>query len=511
MKIFSAAQLKQWDAFTVENEPISSVDLMERAATACCKWLIGKNFGTFHFHIFCGKGNNGGDGLAIARMLIEHKCLVTVYIPEFDYIGTDDFQINLARLHKCTTDIHFIQSADFFPTIKPTDIIIDALFGTGLNKPLDDISAALVNHINDCGAIKISIDLPSGLFADKSSKGNSITKANHTLSFQNYKLAFLLPENESYCGEAHLMHIGLHPSFEENERADFELIDEATIKTIYKPRKKFAHKGTYGHAALLCGSQGMMGAAVLSSLACLRSGVGKLTTYIPQCGYEILQTAVPEAMAAVAGENHLSSAAGMEKFNAVGIGPGMGIYPSHKKLLTKIFEKVKVPMVIDADALNIMAENKELLNIIPSQSIITPHPKEFERLFGKTENDFERLVLSQIKSKEHNIYILLKGHYSFISTPDGKSYFNGTGNTGMATAGSGDVLTGIITGLLAQGYSPAESCLLGVYLHGMAGDFAAVEFSQEAMLAGDIIKCMPEAFKAIGLLKIPANLLPGSY
>jgi NAD(P)H-hydrate epimerase len=504
MKIFSAAQIKQWDTFTIENEPISSVDLMERAATACCKWLIGKNFGTFHFRIFCGKGNNGGDGLAIARMLIEHKCLVTVYILEFGNIGTVDFQTNLARLHKCTTDIHFIQSSDFFPAIDSTDIIIDALFGTGLNKPMEGISATLVNHLNNSAAIKISIDLPSGLFADpqdaahKSSKGHSIIKANHTLSFQNYKLAFLLPENEGYCGEVHLLHIGLHPLFEENEPADFELVDEATIKTIYKPRKKFAHKGTYGHAALLCGSQAMMGAAVLSSLACLRSGVGKLTGFIPQCGYEILQTAVPEAMAAVAGENYLSSAAGIEKFSAVGIGPGIGMYPSHKKLLTEIFEQVKAPMVIDADALNIMAENKELLNLIPSQSILTPHPKEFEGLFGKTSSDCERLDQAEKKSTEFNIYIILKGHHSFISSPGGKSYFNSTGNAGMATAGSGDVLTGILTGLLAQGYSPAESCLLGVYLHGMAGDFAAAEFSQEAMLAGDIIKCMPNAFKSIG-------------
>ena len=504
MKIFSAAQIKQWDAFTIENEPIVSIELMERAATACFNWIIGKNLGSFHFHIFCGKGNNGGDGLAIARMLIEHKCLVTVYILEFGNIGSNDFQINLAKLHECTTDIHFIQSADFFPSIDKTDIIIDALYGIGLNKPLEGISAAIVNHINNSGATKISIDLPSGLFADKSSKGNTIIQASHTLSFQNYKLTFLLPENVDYCGEVHLLHIGLHPSFEENEKADFELIDEATIKMIYKPRQKFAHKGSYGYAALFCGSKGMMGAAVLSSLACLRSGVGKLTAHIPQCGYDILQTAVPEAMAFIAGEEYILSAEGINKYQAVGIGPGIAIHPSHKKLLAEIFETVKAPIVIDADALNIIAENKELLSLIPPQSIITPHPKEFEKLFGKTENaclpdrqDFERLALAQKKSKELNIYIILKGHYSFISTPDDRCYFNSTGNAGMATAGSGDVLTGIITGLLAQGYSPLESCLFGVYLHGLAGDFAAAQFSQEAMIAGDIINCLGEAFKQI--------------
>lgn len=497
MKIFSAAQIKQWDAFTIENEPISSVDLMERAATACCKWFIGKNFGILHFRIFCGKGNNGGDGLALARILIEHKCLVTVNILEFGNIGTHDFQINLARLHECTTDIHFIQSSDFFPSIGKDDIVVDALYGTGLNKPLEGISAALVNHINDSKAIKISIDLPSGLYADKSSKGNTIIRANQTLSFQNYKLAFLLPENENYCGEVHLLHIGLLSTYEENEPSDFELIDESIIKAIYKPRQKFAHKGSLGHAALLCGSKGMMGAAVLSSLACLRSGVGKLTTYIPQCGYDIVQTAAPEAMTFISGEDYLLSATGLEKFDAVGIGPGIGMHPSHKKLLAGIFEKVKTPMIIDADALNIMAENKELLKLIPARSIITPHPKEFERLFGKTENHFERLALTATKSKELNIYIVLKGHYSFISTPDEKAYFNSTGNAGMATAGSGDVLTGIITGLLAQGYLELNACLLGVYLHGKAGDIAAAKFSEEAMIARDLVNCIGEAFRQI--------------
>jgi len=499
MKIFSAAQIRKWDAFTIANEPISSIELMERAATACCKWMIGKNFGGFHFRIFCGKGNNGGDGLAIARLLIEHKCLVTVYILEFGNIGTDDFQANLARLHECSTDIHFIQSQDFFPQIRADDIIVDAVYGTGLNKPLEGISAALVDHINNSGATIISIDMPTGLFADKSSKGNTIVKANHTLSFQNYKLAFLLPENEICCGIIHLLHIGLHKTFEKDELADIELLDEGMIRSIYKPRSAFAHKGTYGHAALLCGSYGMMGAAVLTSLACLRSGVGKLTAYIPKCGYEILQTSVPEAMSFVAGEDHLLSAPGIENFNAVGIGPGIGMHPSHKKLIAEIFEKVTVPLVIDADALNIIAENKDLLKAIPKHSILTPHPKEFERLFGKTENDFERLELVKQKSREHQVYIVLKGHYSFISTPDGKGYFNSTGNAGMATAGSGDVLTGIITGLMAQGYTPVGSSLLGVYIHGFAGDHAANKYGQEAMIARDIITHFGDAFKEIAL------------
>jgi len=497
MKIFSAAQIKKWDEFTILNEPISSVDLMEHAARACYHWLVKNGFADRHFHIFCGKGNNGGDGLAVARLLIQNNCRASIYILEFGNPGTGDFQINLERLHQFSTDIHFIQSPDFFPGFDNTDIVIDALFGTGLNKPLEGLSQSLVNHINQPGSAIISIDLPSGLFADKSSVNNTIIKAAHTLSFQNYKLAFLLPENESNCSNVHLLNIGLHKNFELNEKTDFELLDKEMIKTIYKTRSTFAHKGTYGHAALLCGSKGMMGAAVLASLACLRSGVGKLTTYVPKCGYNILQTAVPEAMSMVAGEDFILSAPGIENFDAAGIGPGIGLYPSHKNLLPEIFQKLNKPIVIDADALNSIAQNLVLLKSIPAGSIVTPHPKEFERLFGTAGNDFERLQLAITKSKELQIYIVLKGHYSFISTPEGKGYFNSTGNPGMATAGTGDVLTGILTGLLSQGYSGLDAVLMGVYLHGLAGDIAADKFSEEAMIAGDIVGCLGEAFKQI--------------
>jgi len=497
MKIFSAAQIKKWDAFTIANEPINSIDLMERAAAKCCEWITRQDYLQKHILIFCGKGNNGGDGLAIARMLIEKGYSVTVYILEFGNIGTADFQTNLARLHLCSTDIHFIQSPEFFPAITDGDIIIDALFGTGLNKPLEGISAALVKHINQCNATIIAIDLPSGLAADSSSKNNPVIKATCTLSFQNYKLAFLLPENEGWCGKIYLLDIGLHKQFASQEEAAFELTDRQLMQSIYKPRKQFAHKGNFGHAALLCGSYGMMGAAVLSATSCLRSGAGKLSCYIPKCGYEIVQIAVPEAMCIVAGDDHILSAAGIEKFDAVGIGPGIGLQATHGSLLKNIFSSYTKPLLVDADALNTLATDKTLLSLLPPHSILTPHPKEFERLFGSTSNDFERLQLALKKSEEYNIYIVLKGHYSFISTPQNKGFFNSTGNPGMATAGSGDVLSGIITGLLASGYNPLHSCLLGTYLHGLAGNFAAQKFSEEAMIAGDITDCLGQGFKTL--------------
>lgn len=494
MKIFSADQIKKWDAYTITHEPIASIDLMERAATACCKWLLGKNFGQQHFRIFCGKGNNGGDGLAMARILIEHKCRVTVYILEFGNIGTPDFQTNLEKLHLLTTDIHFIQSPDFFPPIPENDIVIDALFGTGLNKPLEGISQLLVNHINQSGCTIIAIDMPSGLYADRSSAGNTVISAGITLSFQHYKLAFLVPENEVHCGEVHLLNIGLSREFESRELAAYEWIDPAIPRALYKPRPIFAHKGNFGHAQLIAGSYGMMGAAVLSARACLRSGAGKLTCLVPECGYTILQSAVPEAMCTVNGDRFISDTDGVEKYDAIGIGPGIGIHASHRQWLERVFQEAGASLVIDADALNVLARHPELLSSLPPLTILTPHPREFERLFGPVPNDFERIGLAMESSRKYNVIIVVKGHYSFIACPDGQGYFNSSGNPGMATAGSGDVLTGILTGLLARGYPPKQATLLGVYLHGLAGDIAAAKNSPEALIAGDISNCLGEAF-----------------
>ncbi|MEI8060172.1 MAG: NAD(P)H-hydrate dehydratase, partial [Ferruginibacter sp.] len=450
-------------------------------------------------YIFCGKGNNGGDGLAIASELIQHKYKASIFILETEKKGSVDFEANREKLEKETLNVYAISTQDTFPIIPPNTLIIDALFGTGLNKPLQLTAATLVNYLNkSCSAI-ISIDIPSGLYADKSSKGNTIIAATHTLSFQQYKLAFLMAENESYCGKIHILDINLHKQFVDDEQVNFELIDKATIQSIYTPRKKFTHKGTYGHAALIAGSYGMMGAAILSALGCLRSGAGKLTSFIPACGYTILQTAVPEAMCAINGEDHLLHVDSIEKYDAIGIGPGMGMYPSNLILLENIFSTASKPVVVDADALNLIAQNMELLKKIPPKSILTPHPKEFERLFGKTENDFDKIKLALEKSYEYQVYIVLKGHFTCTTTPEGKGYFNCTGNPGMATAGSGDVLTGIITGLLSQKYTPLQACLLGVYLHGAAGDIAANNFSMEAMIAGDIATSLGAAFATIFL------------
>jgi len=500
MKIFNARQIREWDQYTIQNEPVPSIDLMERAAWQCVHWLEENNLLTHPFKIFCGKGNNGGDGLAMARMLAQKACDVSVFILEFGHLGTEDFQVNLERVHQQSgVEIKFIQTEQQFPPFEKKEIIIDALFGSGLNRPLEGVTAALVEHINNSYCKIIAIDSPSGLPIDHSAEGKNIIKAEHTLSFQVFKLAFLLPENANFIGEVHILDIGLHPEFYISTQTNYDLIDRKIVSNIYKPRSRFAHKGNFGHALLVTGSYGKIGAAILCAKACLRSGAGLTSCHIPKCGYEIMQTAVPEAM--VMSDFNSSIITKIEedlsKFSCIGIGPGIGTATETRKVLEEIFEVYKNPVVLDADALNLISSDKKLFKKIPQLSILTPHPKEFARLFGETKNDFERIQLAQQKAKELCLVIVLKGHHTCIATPDGKVYFNDTGNAGMAKGGSGDVLTGILTALVGQYHDTIKSTILGVYLHGLAGDMAAEKYSKEAMIAGDIIESLGEGFLAI--------------
>lgn len=501
MNIFTAEQIRNWDAYTIANEPITSLQLMERAATACANWLLQQRFTQQHIHIFCGKGNNGGDGLAIARLLLTQDVRVTVYILENGKKGTDDFQRNLELLHNHTTDLHFLQSTDIFPKLQQNDVVIDALLGTGLDRPLEGLLAELVQHISNSPATVIATDIPTGMFADKSCKDAVCMRADFTLSFEGYKQCFLMAENAEYCGIIHVLHIGLHKAYYEATLAAHQLIDAAVIRSIYKKRKAAAHKGNFGHALLLAGSYGKTGAAILSAKACLRSGVGLLTMHSPTCGIIPLQTALPEAMVETdANEKYLSNTpADLLRYTSIGIGPGIGLQEETATAFIQLLQQAHQPMVLDADALNLLSIKKDLSALLHSDCILTPHPKEFERLFGKAANDFERIEKAKEKATELNCVIVLKGHHTFIACPDGTAWFNSTGNAGMATAGSGDVLTGILTGLLAQGYNTTEAAILGVYLHGLAGDFAAAELSQEAMTAGDITRYLGKAFLQLSL------------
>ncbi|MEO6731011.1 MAG: NAD(P)H-hydrate dehydratase [Ferruginibacter sp.] len=493
MKIFSTAQVRQWDAYTIANEPVRSVDLMERAASACFNWLINNLNNSSTYTVFCGTGNNGGDGLAIARMLLTTDHTVMVYILEGEK-RSEDFINNLDRLKALTSNLQFIDCTNL-PVIATHTVIIDALFGSGLSRPLRGTAAELVSHINKSGNTVISIDIPSGLFADESSEGNTAVQASHTLSFQMYKLAFLMAENSKSIGLLHLFNIGLHPQFYNDTPALFNTIDEKEIRLIYQPRNQFLHKYNFGHVLLYAGSRNMMGAAILCAKACLRSGAGLVTVFTEDDTQAVIQIAIPEAITTTDKDLETIS----KKKSAIGIGPGLELSTVNKELLQEIISAYNGPVVIDASALQLLSSNTAILKQRPSKYpiILTPHAGEFEKLFGKTSGDFERLKTARQKSVELECYIILKGHHTLIACPDGTAYFNTTGNAGMATAGSGDVLTGILSCLVSQGYSPKDALWLGVYLHGLAGDIAAKEMSQEAMIASDIIDNIGEAFKKI--------------
>src|SRR6187399_1654547 len=499
MKILKADQIRSWDQYTIEHEPIASIDLMERAATKCFEWLDGNGWLVDPFTVFCGKGNNGGDGLAIARLLAIGGCKVSVHILEFGHRGTEDFQTNLAKLHLYpSVDIHFIQDENSFHPLAKETVVIDALFGSGLTRPPDGITSGLIDHINNSGCTIIAIDVPSGMSVDQSSKGNKIAKANYTLSFQCYKLAFLVAENAAFIGDVVILDIGLLPEFLASPEADLELIDRSIIRSIYKPRNRFAHKGNFGHAMIIAGSYGKIGAAVLAAKACLRSGVGLLTCFVPKCGYEVLQTAIPESMVMTDANSSIITKIDNDvlKYDSIGIGPGLRTVSETRAAIKELISIYKNPIVMDADALNGLSMEKNLPSLPPG-SVLTPHPKEFERLFGECKDDFERIEKALINAKFIKCIIVLKGHHTFIACPNGKGYFNNTGNAGMATGGSGDVLTGMISSLLAQEYTSEDASLLAVYLHGLAGDTAAKEFSKEAMIAGDIIDSIGKAFKQL--------------
>lgn len=491
MKLLSPQQIHEWDAYTIAQEPIASIDLMERAAKRCTDFIFEQNFSHHNIIIFCGKGNNGGDGLAIARLLIEAGLSPVVYILEFGAKGTDDFQTNLHRLHQLTSAIHFIQSVEFFPEIdNRNDLVIDALYGSGLNRPLQDMSAALVTHINSAHATVIAIDVPSGMFIDKSSKDNAVIKATYTLTFQSLKLCFVVAENAALCGAVHVLDIGLSNQFLQTVHAPL-LLSKQIISTVYKKRNDFAHKGTYGHALVMAGNKGKMGAAILASKACLRTGAGLVTVYTNEDYFTAVHAALPEAMCA-------SSTDGIDYtvYKCIGIGPGIGTDAGSTAKLATTIRQYKQALVLDADALNILSQHTDWLKDIPAGSILTPHPKEFERLFGKSNNDFERIEKAVNLSKEYAFIIVLKGHYTLIASK-GDAWFNTTGNPGMAKGGSGDVLTGMLTALLSQGYNPLQAALMGVYLHGLAADIAAQHVAQESMLATDIIDRISDAILSL--------------
>jgi len=502
MIIPNASQIRELDAFTIAHTPIKSIDLMEKAARQCFQKIKPILSKTMEVMVFCGPGNNGGDGLAIARMIAGAGFHTRVF-----YVGqpghfSQDFETNLRRIEKfLMATISEIQEVKDLPAIdKHNTIIIDALLGTGLNRQVDGIFFDIIRHINNSGAKILSIDIPSGLFCDGNAlqQNDAVIRANHTYTFQFPKLSFLFPENEEFVGNFTVLDIGLHPDGIRELKGHNILVENSLIKSFYRERSKFSHKGNYGHALLFAASEGKAGAAILAAEAAMRSGVGLLTAHVPKNVLPVLQARIPEAMCRKDDDPYIVTHSGeVSMFNAIAFGPGVGTDPRSANALKMLIQDTIHPLVIDADGLNLLAQNPTWLAFLPKGSILTPHPKEFERIAGKTQSGLHRLELAKDLARKFSIFIILKGAYTAVVCPDGRVFFNPTGNPGMATAGSGDVLTGMILAWLAKGYPPLQAALISVFLHGAAGDLAAARLGMEGMTARDIVFHLPKAAKKL--------------
>lgn len=500
MKIFTAAQIHELDNYTITHEPIKSIDLMERAAKTITRAIMDEWTDRTPMVIFAGPGNNGGDALAVARLLAEENYKVSVYLFNIHNKLSEDCAANKQRLIDSKRVGHFTEVTLNFdpPELTEDMVVIDGLFGSGLNKPLIGGFASLVKYINQCPAKVVSIDIPSGLMCEDNTYNihSNIIRADLTLTLQQKKLSMMMADCQKYIGRLRVLDIRLSKEYIDKTEANCRILEEQDVRRLLMPRDDFAHKGAMGNALIIAGSYGMAGAAVLATRACLRSGVGKVTVHTPRRNYLVMQTAVPEAVMQMDHEEtYFSESVDSTDFDALGIGPGLGLVENTAIALIGQIRRTSCPIVADADALNILANHQAWMQQLPSGIITTPHPKEFDRMAGSTSNnDYERLIRAQQMAEHIKGYIILKGHHSALCMPDGHIVFNATGNSGMATAGSGDVLTGILTALLARGYDKGTACQLGMYLHGLAGDLAAKEVGKESLVASDIIQFLPKAF-----------------
>lgn len=503
MKIFTGAQIRELDKYTIEHEPITSDKLMERAAETITEAITSRWSQNTPTVVFAGPGNNGGDALAVARLLLDRGYEVSTYL--FNVTGhlSADCETNCKRLsaHRHAKDFTIV-TADFNPPkLEEGTLVIDGLFGSGLKKPLSGGFASVVKYINQSPVTVVSIDMPSGLMTEDNTYNirTNIIQADLTLTLQQKKLSMMFAENQEFIGRLEVLDIQLSPGYIARTECQCATIEPDMVTSHLPSRDSFAHKGDMGHALIIAGSYGMTGAAILAARACMRSGVGKLTMHTPRLNYTAMQISVPEAMAHSDKENDIfSDSLDTSAYDAVGIGPGLGTNENTAMALISQIRRTSCPMVIDADALNILGSHRTWMQQLPEGMILTPHPKEFDRLSGAdSSGSYERLVKARDMAEQLEAYIILKGHYSALCTPDGRVLFNTTGNAGMATAGSGDVLTGIITGLLARGYDRKQACITGMYLHGLAGDIAAEKLGEECLLASDIINHIPHAFKRL--------------
>lgn len=502
MKIFTAAQIHELDKYTIEHEPVKGIDLMERAAKALAAAIMEEWADSTPMVVFAGPGNNGGDALAVARLLADAGYKVSVYLFNIHDKLSDDCAANRDRLVE-QRKVQFTEISVNFdpPKLNADTVVVDGLFGSGLNKTLMGGFASLVKYVNQSPCQVVSIDLPSGLMCEDNTYNvnANIIRANLTLSIQQKKLSMLFADCQQFIGRLKVIDIRLSPEYIMQAEAKCRILEENDVAPLLRRRSDFANKGTMGHSLIVAGSFGMSGAAVLATKACLRSGVGKVTVHTPTRNYDIMQISVPEAVLQLDKDDYeFSESVACDDFDSLGIGPGLGLSESTAVALIGQISRAKCPVVADADAINILASHQAWIQQLPKDIILTPHPKEFDRLMGSTSaSAYDRLMRARQMAARIHGYIILKGHYSALCLPDGTVLFNPTGNSGMATAGSGDVLTGIITALLARGYDQRDACAIGMYLHGLAGDLAAKELGKESLIASDIINYLPKAFKRL--------------
>lgn len=499
MKIFPTTAIKAIDACTIEQEPVSSIDLMERAARVLTTAIL-KRYAGHNFAVFAGPGNNGGDGLAVARMLSAAGCRVQAWLINPKGKLSPDCAVNLSRLKDTGVAVTEAVEDISMPALGKETVIIDALFGSGLDRPVTEgLFAAVIREIDTLPNDIVAIDMPSGLMGEGNDPSRQlIVMAKLTLTLQFPKLSLLFAENYIFTGELEVLDIALSKECIAATPSRLFFTEESEIASLIVSRGKHAHKGNFGHALLVAGSRGMAGASVLAARAALRSGVGLLTVHLPACNNLIVQVAVPEAMASIdSNECCFGDRLDTSKYNAVAVGPGLGQSVESEEALLYLIDNCTVPMVLDADALNILAHHPQYLQKLPQGSVITPHVGEFSRLFGKTGNSMVRLQAAEAFSRTFGVTVVLKGAYTAVISPDGSISFNSSGNPGMATGGCGDVLTGIILSLLAQGYNSADASRIAVFVHGLAGDLAADEKGEIALVAGDVVDFLPHAWRQL--------------
>ena len=512
LPVLNAEQVRTADAHTMVKEPIASIDLMERAAGRCTerimRLLADGELGPRDdaaFLVLAGMGGNGGDGLVIARLL--HAAGVPVRVVRIVHRRTPSPEnaINWERLSVAHVPAWSLEEPHEAFRIAANEVVIDAIFGIGTKPPVPDVVAWVIEEVRRSGRPVIAVDLPSGSCTEDNT-GNDperIMRAVYTITFEVPKLVLFMPESEQYTGSWEVLPIGSDLSHPACGETPYHMLEEADVAGVMRPRPRFGHKGGFGHVLLVAGSEGKAGAAVLATGAALRSGVGMVTAHVPRTALCVLQSTCPEAMCSLSNGRALvdTPPPDLAPFSAIGIGPGLGTHPDTARVLDLVIDECKTPMVLDADALNILAANPLWMQRLPKGTILTPHPKEFDRLAGVTaENGHQRLQHARRIAKDHGLIIVLKGAWTAVCDPTGRVTFNPTGNPGMAKGGSGDALTGLLAGILAQGYAPLHAARLGVYLHGAAGDLAAQRRGMDGMVVSDLIHAIPETSQGIRAL-----------